>query len=94
MHLLLSQTNTEVTLIELIGNVPAQGSKLPSLLHQSMEETQPKEKLAPETGFVAAVKEGRVRDGVVEVRTEEIGSQSLGRFVGHFHPWRMNVQDT
>ena len=87
-YLLLFHTDTEVTLIELIGNVPSQGSKLPPLLHQSMEETQSEEKLAPNLRFVAALEEGGVRNGVIQVGSEEVGPQPFGRLISHLHPCR------
>ena len=46
-HLQLPHGDTEVGLVELIGNVPAEGAKLPPFLNQSMEETQPKQQLLP-----------------------------------------------
>ena len=82
-HLLLLHTNAEVRLIELVGNVPAQGPKLPSLLYDGVEEAQPKEQLAPGVGLVAALEEVRVRYRVVEVGAEEVGTETLGRLVGH-----------
>ena len=90
LYLLLSHADPEVTLIELIWNVPAEGPKLPPLLHQSMEETEPKEQLSPDPGFVAPLEECWVRNWVVEVRAEQIGSQTLRRLIGHFHSCTVN----
>ena len=86
IHLLLLHADPEITFIELIGNVPTQGAKLPSLLHQSMEETETKQQLAPRLGFVATLEEGGVRYWVVEVGTEEVGTHSFWRFICHLHP--------
>ena len=38
------------------------------------------------THLVATLKECGVGDWVVEVRAKEVGSQSLGRFIGHLYP--------
>ena len=84
-YLLLFHTNAEVRLIELVGDVPAQGPKLSSLLHEGVEEAQPKEKLAPGAGLVAALKEVEVRYRVGEVGSEEVGTETLGRLVGHLN---------
>ncbi len=46
-YLLLPHANTEVRLIELIRDVPAQSPKLPPLLDQGVEEAQPKQQLLP-----------------------------------------------
>ena len=39
-HLQLSYADTQVCLVELIGDVPTQGAELPPLLDQGVEETQ------------------------------------------------------
>lgn len=85
MHLLLPHADAKITLIELIGNVPTQSSKLSPLLYQSVEEAETKEQLAPDHGFVTALEEGGVRDGVIEVRTEEVGPKAFRRFICHLH---------
>jgi len=41
-HLQLPDADPKVCFVELIGNVPTQGAKVPSLLDQPMEEAQPK----------------------------------------------------
>ena len=46
-HLQLPDTDPQVSLVVLVRDVPAQGTKLAPLLHQSMEETQPKEQPLP-----------------------------------------------
>ena len=88
MHLLLPHTDTKVTLVEFIRDVPAQSSKLPPLLHKSMEEAQAEEKLTPDLRLVATLKEGGVRDGVVQVGPEEVGPHTFGRFICHLHTCR------
>ena len=50
-YLHLPHTDPQVRLIELIWDVPPEGTKLASLLHQSMEEAEPKEKLLPYLGL-------------------------------------------
>lgn len=39
-HVELLHTDSQVSLVELIRNIPPQGSEFPSLLYQSMEETE------------------------------------------------------
>lgn len=39
-HVELLYTDSQVSLIELIKNIPPQGSKFPSFLYQSMKETE------------------------------------------------------
>ena len=46
-HLQLSHTNTQVRLVEPVRDVPTEGTKLASLLHQCMEKTEAKEKFLP-----------------------------------------------
>ena len=42
-HAELSHTNTEISFIELIGDVPAERSKLSSFLYDTMEKAQTKQ---------------------------------------------------
>ena len=49
--LLLLHADPEVGLVEFIGNVPAQSSKLSPLLHHGVEEAEPKEKFPPGFGL-------------------------------------------
>jgi len=46
-HSQLSYTDTQVGLVKLVGNVPAQRSKLPAFLNDTVEETQAKQQLLP-----------------------------------------------
>ena len=46
-HLKLSDADSQVGLIVLIGDVPAERTKLPPLLHQGMEEAESKQQLFP-----------------------------------------------
>ena len=39
-HVELLYADSQVSLVELIRNIPPQGPKFPSLLYQSMEETE------------------------------------------------------
>lgn len=82
-YLLLLHANPEVRFIELVRDIPPQSTKFPPLLHNGMEETDAKEQLLPGLGLVASFEEGRVRDGIVEVGPKEIGTKTLGWFVGH-----------
>ncbi len=76
----------EIRLIELIRNVPSEGSKLPPLLNEGMEEAEAKEHLVPVLEIVLdTVVVVRVRDGVPHEGTEEIGSKTLRSLVRHLH---------
>lgn len=44
-HVELSDTDSQVRLIEFVRNVPSEGTKLSPLLHYAVEETQTKEQL-------------------------------------------------
>ena len=66
-NLQLSSTDSQVWLIELVGNIPAQRTKLSPLLHQGMEETKTKQQLLEHMRFTTALKEFRIWDGIVEV---------------------------
>ena len=46
-HLQLSDTDPQVGLIVLVGNVPAERTKLPPLLDQGMKEAESKKQLFP-----------------------------------------------
>ncbi len=46
----MPDADTQVRLVEPVWDVPAKGTKLPSLLDQSMEETQAKEQFLPYLG--------------------------------------------
>ena len=66
-NLQLSSTDSQVWLIELVGNIPAQRTKLSPLLHQGMEEAKTKQQLLEHMRFTTALKEFRIWDGIVEV---------------------------
>lgn len=46
-HSQLSHTDTQICFIELIGNVPAQRSKFPALLYNTMEKAESKQQFLP-----------------------------------------------
>ena len=46
-HLELLYTDTQVSLVELVRNVPPESTELPSLLDKSVEETQREQQLPP-----------------------------------------------
>ena len=48
-----------------------------------MEETQTIQELSPGLVLVAALEEVGVRDGVIQVRTQDVGTHTLGRLIGH-----------
>ena len=44
-HVQLLGADSQISFVELVRNIPSEGSKLPSLLDQSVEETEPEEHL-------------------------------------------------
>lgn len=43
----LPHANSKVSLVELVGDVPSEGAKLPPLLHKGMEEAQTEQEVPP-----------------------------------------------
>ena len=76
-HLQLPQADAQVGLVELVGDVPAEGAELAALLDEGVEEAEAEEEFAPRHGLVAVVEEVEVRDGVVHVGADEVGAQAL-----------------
>lgn len=68
-----------------------QRSEVPPFLNQSVEEGETKQQLLPNDLFLRAAKEGRVRDGVTQVRAHQVGSNSFRGLIGHLQPV---LQDT
>lgn len=60
-----------------------QRSKVPPLLHQSMEEGETEQEFLPDDLFLGAAEEVRISNGVTQVRAQQIGSDSFGRLIGH-----------
>jgi len=40
-----------------------------------------------QSNLFASFKEGGIRDGIIEERSKQVGTKSLGRLVGHLHSW-------
>eukprot|EP00760_Papus_ankaliazontas_P020640 PhM_4_TR18477/c0_g1_i1/m.21224 len=77
-HLKLLYADAHVRVVELIRTVPAQGAEAAALLHERVEEAQSEEQLAELLRLVvAAVEELEVRDGLGEVRAEQVAAQTL-----------------
>lgn len=51
-----------------------------------MEEGETKQELLPNLLFLGADKEGRVRDGVTQVRAQQVCSYPFGGLIGHLQP--------
>lgn len=93
---MLLHADSEVRLVELVRDVPPEWSELSSLLHHGVEETQAIEELAPWLGLVAALEEVRVRDGIIQIGAEDVGTHALWRLICHFHTFvhvRHEVKD-
>ncbi|TNN88165.1 hypothetical protein EYF80_001746 [Liparis tanakae] len=56
-----------------------QRSKVPPLLYESVEEGETKQELLPNDLLLGAAKEGRVRDGVTQIRSRA-GIQLVARW--------------
>lgn len=56
-----------------------------------MEKREPEEEFLPINGFSAALKELGVRDGVADIRAQQVCSQSFGGLVGHLQPILQNT---
>ena len=50
-----------------------------------MEEAETEEHLLPDLLLLGAAEEVGVADGVAGVGAQQVGSQALGRLVGHLH---------
>lgn len=51
-----------------------------------MEEAKAKQQLLPHHRLCAALEEHGVRDGVIEVGSQKVGTEPFGGLVGHFDP--------
>lgn len=50
-----------------------------------MEEAESEQELSPGARLVAAHEEIGVRDRVIEIGSEEVGTQAFWRLIGHLH---------
>lgn len=91
-YLLLLHADSKVGLIEFIRNIPPKRSELASLLNNGMEEAETKQQFPPLMWLVATLEEVGVRNGIIEVGTEEIGTETLGWFISHLHSYCMNTR--
>lgn len=78
----LSPAHNKVLIREGIWDVPADGSELSSILHDSMEEGETEKKLFVRIRFGAFFK---VLDVECLICTEHILSETAGWFKGHLH---------
>lgn len=63
----MGDANTEVGLIELVADVPAEGSELTPLLHHRVEEAQSKQQLLEDFCLLVALEPLQVVDGIAAV---------------------------
>ncbi len=81
---LLQEENarSEVSVVVLVRNTPAERAKLASLLHSGVQEAQGEEQLAPlRRARVYALQSVLVHDD--RVRPQDAGLESRGGLVGH-----------
>lgn len=71
-HVELSNADTQVRFVELVPNVPAQGTELSPLLHHRMEEAESKQELLERLRLLVAFEPLRVVDGIALVRTGNV----------------------
>mmetsp|Transcript_13246 Transcript_13246/g.37418 ORF Transcript_13246/g.37418 Transcript_13246/m.37418 type:complete len:433 (-) Transcript_13246:4693-5991(-) len=77
-HLQLPDADAQVVLVELVRDVPANWPKLPSLLHDGVEEGKPKHELPELSILRTRVEELRVAHWVRLEGSEKAGPQPLG----------------
>ena len=66
-HVELLGADPQVRLVELVGDVPSQGSELPPLLHESVEEAEAEQEFAELGSLLVASEELVVTDRVSQV---------------------------
>jgi hypothetical protein len=81
-HLELPLTHTQILIGEFVGDVPADGSELPSVLDDGVEEAESEEQFAELHAFFAGV-ELVLAD--VGVGTQQVGAQALWGFDCHLY---------
>lgn len=84
VYLELSAADSQVTLGELIGDVPAQGSVLSSLLDESVEEAKTVDQFLEGFGMEAAFVKLLIADWIDQEGHQQVVLQAFCRFVGHF----------
>ena len=67
-HVELFGADSEIGLVELVGNVPSEGPELPSLLHERVEETESKQQLLEMRRLFVPREELPVTDWIRQVR--------------------------
>ena len=77
-HLQLPHADPEVSLVELVGDVPAEGTELPPLLDQSVEEAEAKEELLPLTLYGVGEREGGREGGGEREEGERKQRKAIG----------------
>lgn len=72
----MCDADPEISLVELVVNVPSQWAELPSLLDHRVEEAQRKEQLFKVISLFVALEPLQVVDRIAAERTCDIRSQS------------------
>lgn len=84
LYLQLQHGYPKIRFVELVRYIPAQRSKFPPLLYQTVEEAEPEQKVAPFAPLRAAIEKSRIRNGVRRIGSKQVLSQAFGSFVRHF----------
>mmetsp|Transcript_372 Transcript_372/g.699 ORF Transcript_372/g.699 Transcript_372/m.699 type:complete len:251 (-) Transcript_372:1384-2136(-) len=79
----LSGADSEVGLVELVLDVPAEGAEEPSLLDEGVEEAEAEEHLPEDPGLGARLEPLLVGDGVSAEGLHQVRLQAHGGLVGH-----------
>lgn len=84
-HLQLHDADPQIGFVELVRDVPSQGSELASLLDGGVEKAQTVQQFLENVGLLATLEPFQVGDRIAHVRTGDVRSQTFGRLVGHFY---------
>ena len=84
-HTKLLNTDTQICLVKLVGDVPAERTELSPLLDCGVEETQTEQQLLERSRLLTRVEELRITDRISQIGSDQVHFETLGWFVCHFH---------
>lgn len=82
----LHHTDSQIRLVEFVRNVPSQGTKVATLLHLSVEETQAEQEFLESGWLVARFEKFRIGNWVAQVRAGYVSAKTFWGFIRHFYP--------
>ncbi len=83
-HVQLHGADSEIRLVELVGNIPSERAELAPFLDQSVEETQSEEHLLEMHRLFISGEEVVVADRIRQVGSVDVQFQASRRLVRHF----------